>query len=251
MTLDEEGPDGLKTSCWEYTLHRSEETCRVKRWIRGGTKIGPVLDVKVCYHQGRYGVEIKIEFSFGDKTCSWVRNVNGNQQIRHRSVRRDSRCKCWREEYRKLVAEAKPRETSNLSLSLVSILYRERKWIDVEPGQFSQGCSEVSKIHDQIVTTLWYSSSRRWWSCKFWRPGTQVQGKVWWYFAMASWSLDNFLGKRRTTEEKVSVVFWTLILPNVSCISEQSRDMQEVLSLILHCKTMYCCRMTSPSTSST
>ena len=26
-------------------------------WIRVNTKIGPVLDVKVCYHQGRYGVE--------------------------------------------------------------------------------------------------------------------------------------------------------------------------------------------------
>ena len=31
----------------------------------------------VCYHQGRYGVEIKIESLSGDKTCSWVRIVNG------------------------------------------------------------------------------------------------------------------------------------------------------------------------------
>ena len=37
----------------------------------------------------------------------------------------------------------------------------------------------------------------------------------------------------------------------LSCISEQFRDIQEVISLILHCKTMYCCLMTLPSTSTT
>ena len=38
---------------------------------------------------------------------------------------------------------------------------------------------------------------------------------------------------------------WTLILPNISCISEQSRDIQGVLL------TMYCYRMTSTITSTT
>ena len=45
------------------------------------------------------------------------------------------------------------------------------------------------KTHDQIVPTWW-------WSCKIWRLGSKVQGKVWWYFAMVNWSLDNFPGKR-------------------------------------------------------
>ena len=43
----------------------------------------------------------------------------------------------------------------------------------------------------------------------------------------------------------------TLILPSMSRISEQSRDIQEVISLISHCKTMYCYRTTSPITSTT
>ena len=51
ITLDEEGPDVLKTSCREYTLPRSEEKSRVKGWIRGNTKIGQALDVEVCCHQ--------------------------------------------------------------------------------------------------------------------------------------------------------------------------------------------------------
>ena len=49
----------------------------MKGWIRGNTKICPVLEVKVCYHKGRYGVEIRIESLFRDRTCSWVRIVNG------------------------------------------------------------------------------------------------------------------------------------------------------------------------------
>ena len=48
----------------------------MRGWIRGNTKIGPVLDVKVCYHKGRYGVEIMIESLFRDRTVSWVRIVN-------------------------------------------------------------------------------------------------------------------------------------------------------------------------------
>ena len=67
-TLDDDQLDRLKGSCRES---------QVKGWVRGNTKIGPVLDVMVCYHQGRYGVEIKIESLFGDKFCSWVRIVNG------------------------------------------------------------------------------------------------------------------------------------------------------------------------------
>ena len=61
----------------DYILLRNEETSRVRGWIRGNTKIGPILDVKVCYHQGRHGVEIMIESLFRDRRISWVRIVNG------------------------------------------------------------------------------------------------------------------------------------------------------------------------------
>ena len=67
----------MKNLCREYTLPRSEKASRVRGWILGNTKIGPVLDVKVCVHQGRYGIEILIESLFRDSTASWVRIVNG------------------------------------------------------------------------------------------------------------------------------------------------------------------------------
>ena len=76
IALDDEGPDEIKTLRREHTLPRSEESSYVREWIRGNTKIGQVLDVKLCYHQGSYGVEIMIESLFRDRTVSWVRIVN-------------------------------------------------------------------------------------------------------------------------------------------------------------------------------
>ena len=146
IALDEEGPDEMRTSCREYTLPRSDQSSHVREWIRGNTKIGPVLDVKVSFHQGRYGVEIMIESLFRDRTVSWVRIVNGinkyvtetSEEIPVASVEKGCTGKP--------VAKAKPRPMPTLTLSPMSIPYRERKWIDVDPGKFNQGCFEVSKL---------------------------------------------------------------------------------------------------------
>ena len=47
-------------ACREYTLPRDEEASEPKGWIRGNTKIGPVLEVATCCLHGKYGVEIRI-----------------------------------------------------------------------------------------------------------------------------------------------------------------------------------------------
>ena len=60
-------------ACREYTLPRDENSSEPKGWIRGNTKSGPVLEVTTCYLQGRYGVEIRIEFFNKDHSHSWVR----------------------------------------------------------------------------------------------------------------------------------------------------------------------------------
>ena len=44
-------------ACREYTLPKDENSSEPKGWIRGNTKIGPVLEVTTCYLQGKYGVE--------------------------------------------------------------------------------------------------------------------------------------------------------------------------------------------------
>ena len=88
---------------------------------------------------------------------SWIRIVNGinkyvtktSEEIPIASVRNASTGKP--------VAKAKPRPKPTFTFTRVSIPYHERKWIDVDPGKFSQGCFEVSKFmirllrHDDTV----------------------------------------------------------------------------------------------------
>ena len=129
----------------------------MKGWIRGRTKIGPVLDVKVCYHQGRYGVEIMIESFFRDRTVSGFRIVNGINKYVTETTEEIVAASVGDKSTGKLVAKARPRRTPTFTLSPVSFPYRERKWIDIESGKFSQGCFEVSKFmirklrHDESV----------------------------------------------------------------------------------------------------
>ena len=153
------GLDETKTSCREYTLPRSEETSRVRGWVRGNMEIGPVPDVKVCYHQGRNGVEIMIESLFRDRTVSWVRIVNGiivtetSEEIPIANVENGGTGK--------LVAKAGQRRKLIFILTLVSIPYHERKWIDVDAGKFSPGCFEVSEFMIRLLRHGRISFSRR------------------------------------------------------------------------------------------
>ena len=68
-------------ACREYTLPRDEETSEPKGWIRGNTKIGPVLEVATCCLQGKHGVEIRIMSVNRDNTHSWVRISHGSNKL--------------------------------------------------------------------------------------------------------------------------------------------------------------------------
>ena len=68
-------------ACREYTLPRDEKSSDPKGWIRGNTKIGPVLEVTTSYLQGKYGVEIRIESVNKDNSHSWVRISHGLNKL--------------------------------------------------------------------------------------------------------------------------------------------------------------------------
>ena len=130
---------------------RSKEASRVRGWILGNTKIGPVLDVKVCFHQERYGMEVMIESLFRNRTVSWVRIVNGinkyitetSETISFESV-----------EHRvtgKRVAKARPQLKFAVTLSPTSILVRERTWIDINPEKLYEYCFAVSKAMIRLL----------------------------------------------------------------------------------------------------
>ena len=83
MTKDtEEFPQFTDSvACRKHTLPRDEETSEPKGWIRGSTKIGPVLEVTTCCLQGKYGVELRIMSINKDNSHSWVRSSHGLKQV--------------------------------------------------------------------------------------------------------------------------------------------------------------------------
>ena len=92
-----------------------------------------------------------IESLFGDKTCSWIRIVNGiNKYVTEMSDETHVES-IGEKSTGKPGAKARPRQTSNSTLSLVLIPYRERKWIDVEPGTLHHNCLEVSKLMIRLL----------------------------------------------------------------------------------------------------
>ena len=68
-------------ACREYTLPRDEKSSDAKSWIRGNTKIGPVLEVTTSYLQGKYGVETRIESVNKDNSHSSVRISHGLNKL--------------------------------------------------------------------------------------------------------------------------------------------------------------------------
>ena len=89
-------------ACREYTLPEP------KGWIRGNTKIGPVLEVATCCLQGKYGVEIRIKSMIKDNSHSWVRVFSWVEQIGHELEQqgaRRQRAKNLRNAVRRLCAK--------------------------------------------------------------------------------------------------------------------------------------------------
>ena len=68
-------------ACRDYTLPRDEKSSDPKGWIRGNTKIGPVLEVTTSCLQGKYGAEIGIESVNKDNSHSWVRISHGLNKL--------------------------------------------------------------------------------------------------------------------------------------------------------------------------
>ena len=68
-------------TCREYILPRDEQSIDPKGWIRGNTKIGPVLEVTTSFLQGNYGVDIRIASVNKDNSHSRVRISHGLNKL--------------------------------------------------------------------------------------------------------------------------------------------------------------------------
>ena len=116
----------------------------------------PVLNIKVCYHDDRYSIEVQIPSLFQDNTVSWVGIVNDVDKYVTESML------TTKEEDRALekpIAEARPRQKPAATLISVSVPFLEREWIDIETQRsHDHKCYQVSKAmtdcYDMINQSL-------------------------------------------------------------------------------------------------
>ena len=155
FSLDTEEGQEMQHLCREYTMPRNEKKTRVKGWILKNTRIGPVLNIKVCYHDDRYSIEVQIPSLFEHNAASWFRIENGVEKYVTESMltKKEEDIASG-----KPIAKARPRQKPTETLTSVSIPLLERKWIDIETQRsHDYKWYEVSKAmtrlprHDQSV----------------------------------------------------------------------------------------------------
>ena len=142
------------------TLYREKST-DPKGWIRGNTKIGPVLEVTTSYQQSKYGVEIRIESANKDSSHSWVRFSHGLNKLVTDLIHKeyDDNEQETSETKTEVFAlktdvfafasrsktKANPSRPSTTCSSTRTVPIRKGIWIDIEPGAQSDQAYPVGK----------------------------------------------------------------------------------------------------------
>ena len=233
-------------ACREYTLPRDDESSQPIGWIQGNTRIGPVLEVTTSYLWGKYGGEIRIWSLSQDNSHSWVRISHGankyvvDSNCNNTEVPADLPEEQASQSSVKVVAarskaKAKPQKRETVELPS-TIPVNERKWIDIEPAESSLSAYEVSK---KVVNFLRHcqtiqredEGAVQFWRIKFFifginfyktNIGRMIVGKHAW----------------QQEEDQKENISTDLIFQEQLFTSELFKDTQDVVSLILHYRTM-------------
>ena len=120
-------------------MRRNDTGTRIRGWILKNTRIGPVLTLKVCYHDDPYCIEVQIPSPFQDNNVSGVRIVNGVDK--HVT---ESMLTTKEEDIAsvKPIAEARPRQKPTVTLTL---RFFSCSW---------KGNGSIMKQNDHMVTSV-------------------------------------------------------------------------------------------------
>ena len=92
-------------------------------------RIGPVMNIKACYHDDRYSNEVLVQSLFQDRTASSVTIVNGvDKYVTESMLTKGRRGNSFGETH----CLSKTTTEATVTLTSVSIPVLERKWIDIE-----------------------------------------------------------------------------------------------------------------------
>ena len=131
-------------ACREYTLLRDDPASEPKGWIRGNTRIGPILEVTTSFQHFKFGVEVRIQSVNEDNSHSWVRISYGTVRYVNNFIKYDTQNFADPQEEEavptssgvvaarsKAKAKPQPRESTGTT----TIPLSERVWIDIEPSK--------------------------------------------------------------------------------------------------------------------
>ena len=166
MTKDN-GEQFYAKACREYTPPSNDESSQPKGWIQGNTKIGPVLEVTTSCLYGKHEVEIRIWSLSEDNTQSWVRISHGSNKfvIVSNNNNTESPADLPEEQAPQLKvkdfaarskAKAKPQKREPVDYLPSIIPMNEKKWIDIEPGNYSLSLSAY-KVSKKVIHLLRHS----------------------------------------------------------------------------------------------
>ena len=127
----------------EYTLSRDHKGTRIKGWIQGNGRFGPVSDIKVCNKHGRYSTEVQVRSLFQDQTVSWIRIVSGIDNLSEKPCRSKRKRKLRGTPVQKRDQYPNRHQQVLGTLTLVE----QRQWIDIEMQESKDPhCFQVSKF---------------------------------------------------------------------------------------------------------
>ena len=224
---------------------RDDGSSQPRGWIQGNSRIGPVLEVTTSYLYGKHGIEIRIWSLSQDNSHSWVRISHGsnkfvidsnynNTEVPVDLLEEQASQSSVKVFAARSKAKAKPRKREPVEIPS-TIPMNERKWIDIAPEESFLSAFEVSK---KVINIL--------------RHCQTVQRKD--HGAVQFWRIKNFLqinfhksligrmivGKHawQQEEDQKEGISTVLILQEQLFASELLKDTQDVVSLILHYRTM-------------
>ena len=229
-------------SCREYTLPRDDPASEPKGWIRGNTRIGPILEVTTSFQHFKFGVEVRIQSVNEDNSQSWVRISYGTVRYVNNYIKYDTQSLAdpQEEEYvptssgvvaarSKAKAKPQPRESTGTT----TIPLSERVWIDIEPSKQDLESYNLSKkviffdiIRNYIESKMEQSNSTKSNSIYEiilfqYRIGPMIDGELVWLQA-------------EDPNEDISIA---LIILEQFSTSVLFKDILDTVSLILRYKT--------------
>ena len=129
-------------------MPRDQEGTRIKEWIQSNVRFGPVTDIKVCNHYGRYSIEVQVQSLFQDQTVSWIRIVNGIDTFVREVMPIQEEEKASVNTLAKARPILKPSSTSGWDFTPIE----QRQWIDIEIQESNDPCCfQVSKFITRLL----------------------------------------------------------------------------------------------------